>query len=89
MVVAHKVAIANVIMWDQPVSRVYLFAMFVKVLVPLSCFWHCYRNWYTDSVDFIFHLSFFTCVLFGVPVEVFHNYWSRGEMMLKRTVEGG
>ena len=88
MVVAHKVAIVNVIMSDQPVSRVYLLAKFVKVLVLPSRFWHSYRNWYTDSVDFIFRLSFFTCVLF-VPVEGFHNYLSRGVMMWKRTVEGG
>ena len=64
MVVAHKIAIANVIVSDRPLSRVYLFAKFVKVHVLHSSFWHSYMNWYTDSVDFIFHLSFFNCVLF-------------------------
>ena len=72
MVVVGTVAIENVIMSDQPVSRVYLFA-----------------NCYTDSVDFICHLSYFTCSLFWVPAGVFHNWnMSRGVMVWKRAVQG-
>ena len=83
MVVAFKVAIANVIMSSQPVSWICLLAMFMKVLFLPSRFWHCHRNWYSDSVDFIFHQSYFTCV----PVEVFQS-WSRWVMMWTRIVEG-
>ena len=45
IVVAHKVAIVNVIMSDQPVYWAHWFAKFVKVRILPSCFWHCYRNW--------------------------------------------
>ena len=83
MVVAFKVAIANVIMSSQPVSRICLLTMFMKVLVLSSRFWHCHGNRYSDSVDFIFHQSYFTCV----PVEVFQS-WSRWVMMWTRIVEG-
>ena len=87
MVVVGMVAIENVIMSDQPVSWVYLFAK--VLLLPSSRFWHCSRNWYTDSVDFICHLSYFTCSLFWVPAGVFHNWnMSRGVMVWKRAVQG-